>query len=159
MQNADYMHVFHSVVLPIAFSFNPQIILVSAGFDSGINDKLGNYLVTPDAFGHFIQMLKPLANGKLIVVLEGGYNVTTTKLALSVCTKTLLGDPLPLMDVNKIQGNCYKSLHETICAHASNWKALQANRLLPDSISSLTYKKDGAEYCVLQPSIHQLYES
>lgn len=136
MGNADYMYIFHSVVLPIAYSYKPEVVLVSAGFDSGINDCLGNYDVTPDAFGHFIQMLKPLANGKIVVVLEGGYNVTTTKLGINICIKTLLGDPLPLMDVGKLHQECYKSVQETVDAHRGYWQVLQANRALPDDVTS-----------------------
>lgn len=82
------------MILPAAYSYAPQFVLVSAGFDAGINDPLGGYAVSPETFGHLVQMLKPLAQGKMILALEGGYNLTTTSYAMTICTKVLLGDPV-----------------------------------------------------------------
>ncbi|KAG2455349.1 HDAC6 deacetylase, partial [Polypterus senegalus] len=51
--------------------FMPQLVLVSAGFDSGIGDPKGKMVVTPPCFAILTHMLQPLANGKLILALEG----------------------------------------------------------------------------------------
>ncbi|XP_063929429.1 histone deacetylase 6-like isoform X2 [Zophobas morio] len=94
MGDTEYIAAFQHVVLPAAYSFAPQVILISAGFDAGINDPLGGYEVHPETFGHFIMMLRPLAEGRLILALEGGYNLTTTTHAMALSTKALLGDPI-----------------------------------------------------------------
>lgn len=39
--NAEYIAAFHQIVLPIAYQFNPELIIVSAGFDAAIGDPLG----------------------------------------------------------------------------------------------------------------------
>eukprot|EP01126_Amoeba_proteus_P061163 TRINITY_DN8175_c0_g1_i3.p1 TRINITY_DN8175_c0_g1~~TRINITY_DN8175_c0_g1_i3.p1 ORF type:complete len:146 (-),score=27.93 TRINITY_DN8175_c0_g1_i3:307-744(-) len=41
MGDADYLACFHFVFLPIAREFNPDIVIVSAGFDCGKNDQIG----------------------------------------------------------------------------------------------------------------------
>ncbi|KAJ8374134.1 hypothetical protein SKAU_G00047140 [Synaphobranchus kaupii] len=95
MDNKDYLAAFFHVLLPVAYEFCPELVLVSAGFDSAIGDPEGLMNATPDVFAHLTHLLMPLAGGKLCAVLEGGYNLTS--LAQSVCqtVQTLLGDPVP----------------------------------------------------------------
>lgn len=139
LSNVDYISIFHRIVLPIAYSYAPEVILVSAGFDAGIHDKLGNYLVTPDCFGHFIQLLKPLANGKLILALEGGYNPTTVKYSMNICIKTLLGDPLPILDLkpNRITDSCFKTLDSIMMMQRKYWPAVYIDKKLTTGISKV----------------------
>ena len=40
MGDGDYLSAFHQVILPIAREYNPQLVLVSSGFDSGRGDPL-----------------------------------------------------------------------------------------------------------------------
>uniref|UniRef100_A0A3B5MVZ3 Histone deacetylase domain-containing protein n=1 Tax=Xiphophorus couchianus TaxID=32473 RepID=A0A3B5MVZ3_9TELE len=91
----DYLSAFCHVLLPVAYEFCPDLVLVCAGFDSAVGDPEGEMCATPDIFAHLTHLLMNLAGGKLCAVLEGGYNLTS--LAQSVCqtVQTLLGDPLP----------------------------------------------------------------
>lgn len=41
MGDPEYVAAFQQVVLPIAYQFNPELVLVSAGFDACIGDPLG----------------------------------------------------------------------------------------------------------------------
>lgn len=41
MGDGDYMAAFCQVVLPICYQYNPELVLVSAGFDAAIGDPLG----------------------------------------------------------------------------------------------------------------------
>ena len=52
--NAEYQAIFQQVLLPLAHEFNPDLILVSAGFDAAIGCPEGLMRVTPAAYGHFI---------------------------------------------------------------------------------------------------------
>jgi acetoin utilization deacetylase AcuC-like enzyme len=60
-------------------SFNPELILISAGFDSRSNDPLGQFTLNDDDFFDLTKMLmdasKKFCNGHLLSVLEGGYNL------------------------------------------------------------------------------------
>uniref|UniRef100_A0A7N4Q0P5 Histone deacetylase domain-containing protein n=1 Tax=Sarcophilus harrisii TaxID=9305 RepID=A0A7N4Q0P5_SARHA len=70
MRNADYVSVFLHVLLPLAIEFDPELVLVSAGYDSGIGDPEGEMKATPECFAHLTFLLLPLARGRLCAVLE-----------------------------------------------------------------------------------------
>lgn len=55
MGDAEYMAAFTQVVLPVAYEYNPDLVLVSAGFDACVGDPLGgNYTCQLSRF-HFIR--------------------------------------------------------------------------------------------------------
>eukprot|EP00069_Balaena_mysticetus_P000561 bmy_14625T0 len=70
MGNADYVAAFLHVLLPVAFEFDPELVLVSAGFDSAIGDPEGQMQATPECFAHLTQLLQVLAGGRVCAVLE-----------------------------------------------------------------------------------------
>ncbi|KAG8439857.1 hypothetical protein GDO86_005867 [Hymenochirus boettgeri] len=125
MGNADYIAVFFHVLLPLAFEFNPELVLVSAGFDSAIGDPEGRMCATPECFSHLTHMLMTLAGGKLCAVLEGGYNLRSLSECVSMTVRTLLGDSLP-----KLTGEmtpCHsalESIQNVRAAHAPYWNCL-----------------------------------
>uniref|UniRef100_A0AAY4DYU1 Histone deacetylase domain-containing protein n=1 Tax=Denticeps clupeoides TaxID=299321 RepID=A0AAY4DYU1_9TELE len=70
MNNSDYLSAFFHVLLPVAYEFSPDLVFVSAGFDSAIGDPEGHMCATPDVFAHLTHLLMSLAGGKLCAVLE-----------------------------------------------------------------------------------------
>ncbi len=46
MGDSEYLAAFQQVVMPIAYQFNPQLVLVAAGFDAAQGDPLGGTCVT-----------------------------------------------------------------------------------------------------------------
>ncbi|XP_026167643.1 polyamine deacetylase HDAC10 isoform X2 [Mastacembelus armatus] len=132
MQNSDYLSVFCHVLLPVAYEFSPDLVLVSAGFDSAIGDPEGEMCATPDIFAHLTHLLMNLAGGKVCAVLEGGYNLTS--LAQSVCqtVQTLLGEPAPRPA--NLEGPCKSALESLHCvrsAHRQYWSCLKHAADLP----------------------------
>ena len=65
-------------LLPAAEAFRPDLVLISAGFDSRKDDFLGDFRITDDAFRRLTRMALQLADlaggGKVVSLLEGGYN-------------------------------------------------------------------------------------
>lgn len=45
MGNTEYLTAFHQIVLPIAYQFAPELVLVSAGFDAAVGDPLGGKVI------------------------------------------------------------------------------------------------------------------
>ncbi|XP_018323609.1 histone deacetylase 6 isoform X2 [Agrilus planipennis] len=136
--NSEYLAIFHRIILPIAYSFSPELVLVSAGFDAGIHDPLGHYKVTPEAFGHFIQLLHPLARGRTVLALEGGYNPTTLAFSMVMCVKALLGDPLPPLDkTDLINGSAQASIEDVIRVQKEYWPVLGVDKKLPNYVEYL----------------------
>ncbi|OBS81149.1 hypothetical protein A6R68_20671, partial [Neotoma lepida] len=70
MGDADYLATWHRLVLPIAYEFNPELVLVSAGFDAAQGDPLGGCQVTPEGYAHLTHLLMGLASGRIILFLE-----------------------------------------------------------------------------------------
>ena len=92
----EYLAAFHNLIMPIGHAFNPDLVLVSAGFDSARGDPLGGCRVSPAGFAHMTAMLKALARGRMVVALEGGYNLRSISRSMEACARVLLGDgPLP----------------------------------------------------------------
>lgn len=74
----EYARIFNQLVAPIARAYQPQLVLVSCGFDLMAGDPMGAMRVTPSGIAYMTRVLRELAaevcQGKLLCVLEGGYN-------------------------------------------------------------------------------------
>jgi acetoin utilization deacetylase AcuC-like enzyme len=71
-----YMRAFDEVVEPAVRAFEPELVLVSAGFDAHRDDPLANMNVTDDGFRELARRSSALAP-RCGAVLEGGYNLST----------------------------------------------------------------------------------
>lgn len=83
------------VVLPVALSFCPTLVVVASGFDAAIGDPLGDFAVSPWMFGAMAHMLRALANGRLVLALEGGYNYSAISASAECVLRSLLHQPPP----------------------------------------------------------------
>ncbi len=70
---------FREKLAPAAAAFRPDLVLVSAGFDSRLGDPLGRFTLSDEDFQQLTSVLLEIAaksaSGRLISVLEGGYNL------------------------------------------------------------------------------------
>ena len=77
--NSDYLYIFEKILSPIADKFQPDFILVSAGFDIYEGDPLGGMQITAEGFGALANALLRLADkhckNRILFTLEGGYNL------------------------------------------------------------------------------------
>ncbi|OGN96062.1 MAG: hypothetical protein A2Z77_07440 [Chloroflexi bacterium RBG_13_51_36] len=93
----EYLRVFDEVVVPVARRFQPQLILVSAGFDAHWADQLAMMKVTVTGFAQMAMILKELAaelcQGRLVFTLEGGYNLRVVASSIKATFDVLLGNP------------------------------------------------------------------
>ncbi|KAI4343955.1 hypothetical protein L6164_011241 [Bauhinia variegata] len=90
--DADYFAVWDHILLPVTREFNPDIILVSAGFDAAVGDPLGGCCVTPYGYSVMLKKLMNFAQGRIVLVLEGGYNLDSIAKSMLACVEVLLGD-------------------------------------------------------------------
>ncbi|KAM9808064.1 polyamine deacetylase HDAC10 [Neosynchiropus ocellatus] len=120
MKNSDYLSVFFHVLLPAAYEFAPELVLVCAGFDSAIGDPEGEMCATPDIFAHLTHLLMNLAGGRVCAVLEGGYNLTSLPQSVCQTVHTLLGDPCPRPQ--SLAGPCRSALETLHCVRAAHQK-------------------------------------
>lgn len=79
----EYLRVFREIAIPIARRYQPEWVLVSAGFDPHQRDPLGGMVVTEKGFGAmasvFLDLAEGHAGGKIAFLLEGGYHLTALK--------------------------------------------------------------------------------
>ncbi|KAF9570315.1 Histone deacetylase hda1 [Mortierella alpina] len=124
MGDSEYIYTFNKVIMPIVYEFSPDFILVSAGFDAAKGDHIGENLVTPAAYGHMTHMLKSLAGGKIILALEGGYNLDSIAVSGLACTKALLSDPIAALMPIVPNDACVQTIHEVMEVQSRYWKSI-----------------------------------
>ena len=78
--NEEFIDIFDNSLSDEVLKYNPDLIIVSAGFDAHINDPIGELCVTTKGFYNISNTIMNLAGevcgGKIISSLEGGYNLT-----------------------------------------------------------------------------------
>jgi acetoin utilization deacetylase AcuC-like enzyme len=70
---AEYLPVFENQIMPFLRNFNPDLLIVSAGFDANADDPLATILLRPEDFGTFTKLCLELTP-KILFGLEGGYD-------------------------------------------------------------------------------------
>jgi acetoin utilization deacetylase AcuC-like enzyme len=92
----EYLRAFNEVLVPVARRFQPQLILISAGFDAHWADQLAMMKVTITGFAQMAMILKELAaelcQGRLVFTLEGGYNLRVVASSIKAVFDVLLGN-------------------------------------------------------------------
>lgn len=98
-------------------------------------------------------MLTALAGGRVILSLEGGYNVTSISHAMTMCTKSLLGDPLPPLALHRAScPSAVTSIKNVIRTQARYWSALCFQVALPQERVLKTRPLDSKSKVVLNSS-------
>jgi acetoin utilization deacetylase AcuC-like enzyme len=73
----DIAAAFEHQLVPAASRFRPDIVLISAGFDSRAGDRLGCFAIGDDGFARLTRIVMKIADahcaGRIVSVLEGGY--------------------------------------------------------------------------------------
>ncbi|CAH8481937.1 unnamed protein product [Dicrocoelium dendriticum] len=125
LTDSDYLTIFHQLVMPIATEFDPQLVIISCGFDAAIGCPEGRMWLTPAVFGHLVHHLKMLANGKLVVTLEGGYYIDSMAESTVHVIKALLGDPLtPVRLTRPVCKSTLRTIDCCVTALRAHWKSL-----------------------------------
>lgn len=91
-----FVKTFRKILEPVAMQFKPELVLLSAGFDIYYQDPLGNMQVTPNGFAAMAQILLNIADsccdGRLVAVLEGGYNIQGLTKSVKAVLEVMLGE-------------------------------------------------------------------
>jgi histone deacetylase 6 len=122
MKDGDYLYAFQRVIMPIAQEFDPDLVIVSAGFDAAEGDILGGCHVTPAGYAHLTHMLMSLAGGKIAVCLEGGYNLRSIARSALAVTRTLMGEPPDRLVDSEPTKNGIDTTHLVIREQSRFWK-------------------------------------
>ena len=90
----QYLEIFEQKLAPALEDFNPQFLLISAGFDAHRRDPLGDVELTENGYRELTKTMTGVAErcceGKLVSVLEGGYDLEATAAASEEHLRALL---------------------------------------------------------------------
>ncbi|XP_022693551.1 histone deacetylase 5-like isoform X4 [Varroa jacobsoni] len=157
MGDAEYLAAFRSIVMPIARDYRPQLVLVACGFDAAKGHKttLGGYNVSAACFGAMTRQLMSIANGKVVLALEGGYDLPSVCDCSEAVTRALLGEEL-CSQVSEVEltrkpvASAIETLKRTAVIQAPYWpctkqwaatigcSSLEAMQLSKDSEDTVT---------------------
>jgi acetoin utilization deacetylase AcuC-like enzyme len=92
---AQIFQAFDEQLLPAMERFQPELVLISAGFDAHQDDPLGSLNLTSEDFGELTKIVLGIANkfsnDRLVSVLEGGYNLRALSESVVAHVKALKG--------------------------------------------------------------------
>jgi acetoin utilization deacetylase AcuC-like enzyme len=90
----DYLSAFENMLTRAADSIKPDLIIVSAGFDAHADDPVGSLGLETEDFSKLTELVLQVADthcgGRLVSILEGGYNVDRLADCVEVHLETLL---------------------------------------------------------------------
>jgi acetoin utilization deacetylase AcuC-like enzyme len=92
-----YRSFMQTLILPLLDRYEPEMLLVSFGFDPHWRDPLGHLLLSAGVYGELIRNLTTWADercqGRVAVYLEGGYDLEAGAACGQACVAALLGQP------------------------------------------------------------------
>jgi acetoin utilization deacetylase AcuC-like enzyme len=121
--DADYAAVFADALLPIADDYKPQLVLVSAGFDAHRDDPLASMSLSDDGFAMLCGAVKAIADrhcgGRMVLTLEGGYDLDALARSVHGCIEVLAGSTAPPLRPNATRAS--DALQRVTAAQRPRW--------------------------------------
>ncbi len=129
--DAEYAALFERLLRPLATAYGPDLILVSAGFDTHRDDPLGGMTMTAAGYAALTRSLMETARdccgGRLVFTLEGGYNTAvlaeSVKAVLMELADLTRHDPRQAMARASTRRIAY-AVHRVTHVHGRLWKTL-----------------------------------
>ena len=91
---AEIFAAIEKQLVPSVDDFKPEMVFISAGFDSRVGDPLGQFLLTDADFADLTKLVRGIANryakGRVVSLLEGGYNLSGLASAATAHVQALL---------------------------------------------------------------------
>lgn len=122
--DSDYATIFDDIIVPLGREYRPQLILISCGFDIHRDDPLGAMEVSALGVAYLtrsmVRLAEEVSGGKLLVTLEGGYDLGAQRDGTLAVLAELLGKGLDtghdtnLDEILAVRFACEKSLHPAI---------------------------------------------
>lgn len=95
--DADLMRVFETKLVPAMEAFQPEFVLISAGFDAHRDDPLAAFELTAEGYSELTRIVMEIAaksaRGRIVSLLEGGYDLDALASSVEAHIRTLSGGP------------------------------------------------------------------
>ncbi|MGQ9653077.1 MAG: histone deacetylase family protein, partial [Thermodesulfobacteriota bacterium] len=130
----EFVGIYRRIIAEVGRVFRPELLIISAGFDIYQGDPLGGMGVTPEGFGLLarilIQMAEETCQGKVLVSLEGGYDLRGLRAGGKAVLQELTGRPSSDLDLLEVEGPGRERVdalvQRVIQAHGGRWKGALA---------------------------------
>jgi acetoin utilization deacetylase AcuC-like enzyme len=114
--DAEYLQAFDLLLLPLLERFEPELLLVSAGYDAHAADPLADMEVSAAGYGAIMARLRGVAaavcGGRMVMALEGGYDLEALAASVEACVRVLLDDQPSVTPAGPAQPRVEEYLHE-----------------------------------------------
>ena len=115
--DAVYKYAFEEILIPVIESFEPELILVSAGQDASIFDPLARMMLSADGYRYMasevVKLAEKYADGRLVLVHEGGYCATYVPFCTHAIIEAISGIKTDVEDpfIYAMAGTGYDKMH------------------------------------------------
>lgn len=161
MTDGDYLFAFQRVIMPIAQDFNPDLVIIAAGFDAADGDELGRCYVSPAGYAQMTHMLMSLAKGKVVVCLEGGYNLRAIADSALAVTRTLMGEPPDSITKSDPTKEGVDVVHMVVRQQSRFWSRLyppDSGSMLIERIAAFTPAVERMDAIIRRYQVEKLWE-
>jgi acetoin utilization deacetylase AcuC-like enzyme len=121
----EWVAAFRRVVAPVGNAFQPQLVLLSAGFDAHAHDPLGGMRVTEAGFAAMadeaLGIARAHAGERLVAVLEGGYDIAALEASVEVVLRRMAGETKPIAPLRS-EGHFAPLFAMVRAVQGSRWK-------------------------------------
>ena len=124
----EYLAAFDRLIMPIAREYGPELVIVAAGFDAALGDPLGEMRLTPVGYAHMTAQLASLAGGKIVVALEGGYDLQSLSKSSAACLSVLCGDAPPPLPRGPVLPQALGDIEAVVATLAPYWTCLRPSK-------------------------------
>ncbi|MBU2599139.1 histone deacetylase [bacterium] len=111
----DYLYLINEFIIPKIREFKPDFIFISSGIDGHKNDRISSLELTEEGFGRmsslFVALSEECCQGRLVVLLEGGYHLEALALSNYEIMKSLLSES---NYTTPLEGKILKSTYQTL---------------------------------------------
>jgi len=120
----DYVAGFSRVILPVAYQFNPQLVIVA------VDDTLREEKKMDELLALSTHWLTSLAGGRLLSLFEGSVPANT----LTACARALNGDRIadPEIQEDELHSGALDRIRTAMRSLRPHWSALQFDIQLPE---------------------------
>ena len=117
----EYANIFNSIVEKLVYQYTPELILVSAGFDTYHGDGISAMRMTHQGFGYMTRSImkwaEDLCDGRVLMTLEGGYNLSGLQEGVFTVLSELAGQKLNTAFPSFIDEDVFNQLKNELTPH------------------------------------------
>jgi acetoin utilization deacetylase AcuC-like enzyme len=119
--DADYLYIINEFVSPLVKRFQPDFVAISCGLDSHRMDPISSLSLTEKGYGkmteEFLSLAEQICNGRLVMVLEGGYELS----ALCASVYEILSSLIESREI-KVEGEVKESTYSLVESLKRRWQ-------------------------------------